>query len=248
MRASKNPSGKTGRDIHISGAEGLYDEADIAIAGANYIVRAKEHPRGMPDTIVVTLEKVKTRPVRAPLLDISAEDCGDPGSAWDTICSHLSKLGISKRALANARKILLSKNTIRGAALMSAEKGLRLDPDRKRGVRVSRLGMDKASGKRLFKKIASPGTDIQTVMEALVLASKVTSCKSVVAEICISDDPDYTTGYVASRSGGYVRIPNIKRHGESHGGRVFFLCEGGDIAKIIHYLEKTAVIIEDRKQ
>ena len=31
----------------------------------------------------------------------------------------------------------------------------------------------------------------------------------VVAELCWSDDPDYTTGYVAGKNIGYVRIKPI---------------------------------------
>ena len=49
------------------------------------------------------------------------------------------------------------------------------------------------------------------VKEALMLASKAASWPDVIAEVCISDDPDYTTGYIASKELGYLRIPNIKR-------------------------------------
>ena len=36
-----------------------------------------------------------------------------------------------------------------------------------------------------------------TVKEALILASKLHHAH-IIAEVCISDDPDYTTGYFAS--------------------------------------------------
>ena len=74
--------------------------------------------------------------------------------------------------------------------------------------------------------------------EALVLASKAASWPDVIAEACISDDPDYTTGYIASKEFGYLRIPNIKREKKMHGGRVFFIREAADIAGLIVYLEK----------
>ena len=45
--------------------------------------------------------------------------------------------------------------------------------------------------------------------EALVLASKVQSAEGIVGELCWSDDPDYTVGYVAC-NGIYHRIPNMK--------------------------------------
>ena len=51
--------------------------------------------------------------------------------------------------------------------------------------------------------------------EALVLATKVQSCPGIVGELCWSDDPDYTVGYVAC-NGIYHRIPNMKEMGESY--------------------------------
>ena len=56
--------------------------------------------------------------------------------------------------------------------------------------------------------------------EALVLATKVQSCPGIVGELCWSDDPDYTVGYVAC-NGIYHRIPNMKEMGNPIGGRVF---------------------------
>ena len=41
-------------------------------------------------------------------------------------------------------------------------------------------------------------------------------------ELCWSDDPDYTVGYVAC-NGVYHRITNMKEFGSNIGGRVF-LC------------------------
>jgi 6-carboxyhexanoate--CoA ligase len=71
----------------------------------------------------------------------------------------------------------------------------------------------------------------------------VASCRDIIAEICISDDPDYTTGYIASKKFGYLRIPNIKNYGEMHGGRVFFVRENADADRLIEFLEKTPVVI-----
>jgi 6-carboxyhexanoate--CoA ligase len=64
-----------------------------------------------------------------------------------------------------------------------------------------------------------------------------------LAELCISDNPDYTTGYVALRKYGYIRIPHIKRKGRKNGGRVFFIEEHTDRDSVIEYLEKTPVLI-----
>ena len=249
MNASKRrtPREMPGPDIHISGAEGIYGAENIDKTCSDYIERALEHPRGRPDKIVITLESLKDRPVKAPILEIKTVECISPESAWNTIAERVSDIGISDRALSAALKVLRSEKTMRGAALMSSQSGKRLEPDRARGIRVSRLGIDGKSEKILRKKLAAKKIDTITVKEALILASKVVSCKDIIAEICISDDPDYTTGYLASRSTGYMRILNIKRLGEMHGGRVFFLRPDANIEKTINYLERKAVMLEFKK-
>ena len=47
--------------------------------------------------------------------------------------------------------------------------------------------------------------------EAIVLATKVANCPGIIGEICISDDPEYVTGYVSSKEIGYRRIKKMKR-------------------------------------
>lgn len=131
---------------------------------------------------------------------------------------------------------------MRGAAVVNSESGERLEPDMERGVRVSRLGISKPASKILSSKLSRHRINTDTVKEALILASKVAFCKPMVAELCVSDDPDYTTGYVASKKFGYVRIPHIKSKGSISGGRAFFVNGDADIEEIIHYLEKVPVI------
>jgi 6-carboxyhexanoate--CoA ligase len=248
MKASKNRGQKarTGQGLHISGAEGIFCEDEITRASEGYILRAITHPRGTPDTIVITLEAIKTSLSRAPLLTVSTAACKSPEEGWGIMVRHLALLGISAAARNAALKVLRSKKTMRGASLIAAVSGRRLEISRERGVRVSHLGIDRASEKKLCKRLVSMKIDTTTVKEALVLASKVVSCSDVIAEICISDDPDYTTGYLASRETGYLRVPNMKCKGEMHGGRVFFLRTGANINKTIEYLEKKPVIMETR--
>ena len=81
--------------------------------------------------------------------------------------------------------------------------------------------------------------------EALVLASKVQSGEGIVGELCWSDDPDYTVGYVAC-NGTYHRIPNMKELGSAIGGRVFFVRSDIDRDSVIEYLEKTPVLVQRR--
>jgi 6-carboxyhexanoate--CoA ligase len=68
----------------------------------------------------------------------------------------------------------------------------------------------------------------------------------VLGELCISDDPNYTTGYVATRTHGYIRLPRIKKRGVPFGGRAFFIT-GGEVKDLIKYLQITPVLISDIK-
>jgi len=252
MRASQKGSRQqaTGRgekqrtsEIHISGAEGLYTVSEMQRILRGYIERALHHPKGKPDAIILTLEEVKQKPRTISTLPLSTVISDSPSEARKISGKMLRALGISEKALKTAFAVL-QKGNMRGAALISADKGMRLEHDRRRGVRVSRLGIAKPALRILSSRLARLGINTDTVKEALTLASKVASCSGVTAELCISDDPHYTTGYVASNLFGYVRIPAIKRRGGGTGGRVFFIRESSDIEKIIQYLERTPVLVD----
>jgi len=156
----------------------------------------------------------------------------------------LTAVGVSAAAIRTAEGVL-AKGDMRGASLVSSVSGKRLEPDKTRGVRVSRLGIMEKAGKALSRLLSREGINTPTVKEALVLASKIAGCRAVRAEVCISDDPDYTTGYVASRKYGYVRIPRIKRKGSRMGGRVFFLEEGSGVEETVEFLERYPVLVKE---
>ena len=228
---------------HISGAEGIYEKSEIQKICEKYIKRALTHSRGKPDEIIITIEKIRQKPKTISLLPVATLKCNSPEKARKIITQKLESLGISKKAIDNGFAVLNSKKTMRGASLILLKSGARVEPDKERGVRVSRMGIEKSTEKNLSEKLSRAKINTTTVKEALVLASKAASWPDVIAEACISDDPDYTTGYIASKEFGYLRIPNIKRGKEMHGGRVFFIRETADIAGLISYLERKPVII-----
>jgi len=240
MRASKTAGSQ---EIHISGAEGLYEFPEVDKVTKEYFLRAISHPKGRPDKVVVTVEMVKRKPLVASVLSVSTVRCGSPDAAVDVIRRLLSDAGVSFKAIRGGIRVVTTGPAMSGAALTLAGSGRRVEPDRKRGIRVSRLGIDRDSEKSLSRRLARRGINTTTVREAIILASKVASCRGVMAELCVSDDPDYTTGYVASKAFGYVRIPNIKRKRNLSGGRVFFIDERADVKRIIEYLEKTPVLV-----
>ena len=239
---SKVKSPKT-NEIHISGAEGLYELSEIPEITKDYSLRAMDHPRGRPDRILITIERVTQKPRMAPLLPNITVQCDSPDAARKIIQGLLLTAGISRKAIHCGMRVVACRAAMHGAALVQSGSAVRMEPDRQRGVRVSRLGILREGEKRLSRRLARHGINTTTVKEALVLASKVALCPHVLAELCVSDDPDYTTGYVASKRFGYIRIPCIKHNGSSSGGRVFFIKEGADVTKIVGYLERTPVIV-----
>jgi 6-carboxyhexanoate--CoA ligase len=252
MRASKqiqSPKSKVQSkkskitEVHISGAEGMFRKSEIHKTVKRYIERALNHPRGKADKIIITIEDIKQKPQEIPILPIATVSCGSPAEGKKTATLLLQSLGISKRSIDKAFQ-LIKKGSMRGAALITAMSGNRLDPDMKRGVRVSRLGIDASVLEVLSRRLKKCRINTDIVKEAVVLASKVTSSQYVIAELCVSDDPHYTTGYVASKHYGYLRIPHMKPEGRRSGGRAFFVNERVNVKEIIAYLEKTPVLIK----
>ena len=230
-------------ELHISGAEGIYNEKEIAKIVSEYTKRALGHPKGRPDSVVISMEEIKQKPRTVQSLKISTLSCGSPLQAGTLVRKLLLAAGVSAAAISTAFAVTGSSGTMRGAALVLSGSGTRMEPDKERGIRVSRLGISRSAAALLSGKLARRGLNNSTVKEALVLASKVAAFRQVTAELCVSDDPEYTTGYVASRRLGYVRVPHIKKKGEKKGGRVFFLEEDADIDSVIGFLERTPVII-----
>lgn len=242
MRASRTASG---RQVHVSGAEGLFDShAEAVRAATEYTDRALTHPRGLPDGVSVTIERLSRKPRRIRTLPVlTVADLPDTTSAGEAVRRLLGAAGVGSAAVGKALRVIGSARGMRGAALLSVRGGHRLEPDRVRGVRASRLGMDAATREKLSRALRRHGINTATVKEALMLATKVLAGVGVVAELCASDDPDYTTGYVATRKFGYVRIPNIKPKGSLSGGRVFLVRESVDVERLMRYLQETPVLL-----
>ena len=130
--------------------------------------------------------------------------------------------------------------------ILSAATGERLDTTETRGVRVSRMDLDAQSD--ALPWLRQQGLDGEHPREAMVLAAKVAAAPGMVAELCWSDDPEYTTGYVASPRHGYVRIPCLKEKNSSNGGRAFFVSPDADLEALQHFLEEQPVLVQNRPQ
>lgn len=239
MRASKV---ENNTEKHISGAEGIYKYSQIQKVIKQLFRRAFEHPKGEPDKIVITIEKIKEDIKTVSALRVSTFFSNSPQEAFEFIKEKLRLLGISESAIFKAFEII-KKYPMRGATLIDANTAERLEKDKARGVRVSRIHMEKNKKACLIRQIKNLSDQPNRIIEALTIASKVMSCSEIIAEVCVSDNPDYTTGYIASREFGYLRVTNIKNKGESFGGRAFFIKTPCNLDALVNYLERKPVLI-----
>lgn len=237
----------TGEKRHISGAENLVEKNRIIKAAESLIERALSHERGSPDFINISIEEIKS-PVRylasLPVTIFPVRDVDEGKSAARKILAHL---GIPGSCIEKAFTLLengaADGESMRGAIIMDMH-GRRLEPDKQRGIRASRMDMSEEAELELADSLESKGLSgyCTHVKEALVLATKVASMRGSIAELCWSDDPFYTTGYVASKKLGYVRIPHLKHERDCRGGRVFFV-EDINLGDYFDEMENGAVLI-----
>lgn len=228
MRASK-------AHAHISGAEKIVTRDAVASTLATLAERALSHPKGTPDFVNLKVElpgKIQT--LKALTVTTHVTKSAAEGRAKAT--ELLRSVGITRIDEIMAR--FSEATNLRGAMLLDADTLERLEPDHKRGVRATYMddaesaAKETASGKNHYA-------------EAIVLATKVQAAPHIVGEICVSDDPDYVTGYVATKELGYARITTIKEKGSIEGGRIF-LYRGPreDVGATIDFLEHQAVLVE----
>lgn len=233
---------KAGREgAHISGAEGIFLKGDVNTIVQKYTLRAFEHEKGRVDEARLIIEELKESPIRIPSLPLCTLNTRNAEAVKKATRSILASVGITERAIEEAFRSLTAGITMRGAMLLDIE-GVRLEPDLLRGVRVTRMGITKEASLMLSRRLGKLNINNNTVREALILASKVHRNPMVLGELCVSDDPNYTTGYVATRAHGYVRLPRIKKRGVPYGGRAFFIT-GGEVKDLIRYLQTKPVLV-----
>lgn len=241
MRAAENGSHENG-GRHISGAERLVSFPYLTAAAAAMVSRAFNHSRGQAEFVNIKIEAIPHQQiVEVPLLPISTAQTECVQEGRNIAVNALVEAGVSRLAAQQGMATLAARpDSMRGATLMCAATGKRLDNTAERGIRVSR--MDIADESAFTAWLENSRLSNIHVREALVLASKVASAPGVTAELCWSDDPDYTTGYVGSKA-RYMRIPHLKPFGSPVGGRVFFIIPGTQINDLIAYLEEQPVLV-----
>ena len=228
MRASLNGA-------HISGAERIVPARDAAKIVASLASRALTHEKGVPDFVNIKIESCR-EPLRIPALKVATETVSTPEEGWRRVDELLREAGFSRAA--EIRDLFRETYAMRGAMLLDADTLERLEPDTERGVRATYMDASDS--------LATSAGVKDHYSEAIVLATKVQHAPGIVGEICMSDDPGYVTGYVATKSLGYRRITVLKRKGDPSGGRIFLYRGPREaVAGTVRFLEREPVIVTD---
>ena len=233
MRASKHTANG---DEHVSGAEKILYREELPDNMSALLERALHHAKGRADFINLKIESIQPQEIETiDALPVSSVPVETPAQGQQTILSYLAQLGISNGPAIMER--FQDTYAMRGAMLLNVDTLERMEPDPARGIRATYMDAAHTSPRPV-----SQGKN--HFQEAIILASKVVHAPHILGEICMSDDPDYVTGYVAAKSIGYVRISRLKEMGCPDGGRIFlFRGSRKDAAETIRYLEHQRVIV-----
>lgn len=239
MRASKH----TGSiQEHVSGAEKILPQQELPQQMEALLSRALHHAKGKADFINLKIEAVAPENLKyIEALPVSTHEAATPADGRQFMCQIMAELGLTPDKCQKILELFQATYGMRGAMLLDVDTLERLEPDQQRGIRATY--MDSIAPKGEAKAICDGKNHFQ---EALVLASKVLSAPNIIGELCMSDDPDYITGYIATRDKGYIRITQLKEMGCPDGGRIF-LYRGpkSQVEDCIQYLQEQRVLVKN---
>lgn len=217
---------------HVGGAERLVPGDEWLRTAAQLSLRARAY--SAVDRVSMVSELVPGESLQyTATLPVATMPAVSTGEARRQAALLLEMAGVSKLAVEAAFNALDTGpapggGVMRGGMLLDAITAERLEPDRSRGIRVTRMDYVPACWRQLEEWLLARGLTSHRISEALAVASKA-SWSGALAELCWSDDRDYVAGYVASRVFGYCRFRQIKNYGTPFGGRAFFLASQGGL-------------------
>ena len=239
MRASKHTGSV---QEHVSGAEKILPQQELPQQMEALLSRALHHAKGKADFINLKIEAVASENLQyIEALPVSTHEAATPAEGRQFMCQIMTELGLTPDKCQKILELFQATYGMRGAMLLDVDTLERLEPDQQRGIRATY--MDSIAPKGEAKAICDGKNHFQ---EALVLASKVLSAPNIIGELCMSDDPDYITGYIATREKGYIRITQLKEMGCPDGGRIF-LYRGpkSQVEDCIKYLQEQRVLVKN---
>ena len=149
MRSAQGgPHERGGR--HISGEERIVEETAIEACVHEMLERAKTHQRGEADFVNIKVQRVdKNKALRKPLLAFSQCVSATAEEGRRVALAELQAAGVTEIAAQKGiAAIRALPDSMRGAMLLNAETGDRMDSLGNRGVRVSNMDVDDAAGFR----------------------------------------------------------------------------------------------------
>lgn len=239
MRASKHTGSV---QEHVSGAEKILPQQELPQQMEALLSRALHHAKGKADFINLKIEAISSESLKyIEALPVSTHEAATPAEGRQFMCQIMAELGLTPDKCQKILELFQATYGMRGAMLLDVDTLERLEPDQQRGIRATY--MDNIAPKGEAKAICDGKNHFQ---EALVLASKVLSAPNIIGELCMSDDPDYITGYIATRDKGYIRITQLKEMGCPDGGRIF-LYRGpkSQVEDCIKYLQEQRVLVKN---
>lgn len=235
---------------HLCGAERIAPEADLPALAATLVARAMTHAGGSAEAAHCTIEKLMGPVARCRLPAVTTWEVADAATGRAAACRLLLAAGVCAAAAESTLARLAEGPApgglvMRGAMLVDAASGARLEADPARGVRVSRMDLAPESREQVLAELAAAGLSHHRVAEALVLAGKILQAPGVIAELCWSDDPEYLSGYVADPRQGYQRITRLKDTGDAKGGRAIFVdTRSWDRSACVTFLERQPLLFD----
>ncbi len=233
MRASEE-------DKHVSGGERIVEKENLEEVILELLNRPSSY-----DFLNIKVQKLKEIDYIEKSLDIKSYTFDNYLEANNFAISLLENAGIPRKISENYIWLLHTGagelgNNMRGAMIVNLN-GERLELDKSRGVRTTNV--DFLNRKNIEKILLEKGFSLRT-LDALALATKNLNHPDIIAEYCISDQQDYTTGYVAIK-GLYNRISPLKKLNNPKGGRIYFVRNNTDIDKLYNYLQNKSFLIKD---
>lgn len=235
---------------HLSGAERITRGSEVAALTTALTERALTHRGGQADQVHCTVERLQAESIHyAPLPEVHTWLVRDWLAGRQLAGRLLRRAGVASQAAEKCLQTLAKGpgpggQNMRGAMIVDAENGQRLESDWARGLRVSQMDIVPEERREITQALAAAELGHHRVLEALALAGKVLHAPGLVAELCWSDDPDYLSGYVASPADGYQRISPLKEAGSAMGGRAFLIDRKQWRPRVFSdFLEKTAMLL-----
>ena len=236
--------------IHLSGAEDLVLEKDLGEKVHEFsrklfpfLENASHLP---PAQLIITVDPIPVgKIIERTLLPVQIMESHSETETLTKLHSLLSEIlpnGSASGILDIFHSEILSKK-VRNGALLVTPSGKYLMAEFPEGVRTTHVGCASDLRKHLQQELSSLlQKPYHRFLDALILSSKVLLFQDILLELCVSDDPHYSTGYMASRQFGYVRIPHLKPESHDMGGRLYVVKENVDLSNLLGFLRTTPVL------